>query len=418
MKTQAVRLHGAMDVRYGEFDLPEIKDNEVLLHVVCDTVCMSTYKAVKQGSQHKRVPNDIDVNPIILGHEMCGEIAQVGKELTDKWSVGQKVVIHPALKLENGFDPGYSYRFIGGNSRYAVVPGFVLERGCMLPYNSDGFFSGSLVESLGCVLRGYKAMYHTDLATYKRHDGLKKGGKVAVLAGAGPMGIGAVELAIGYYGAKLVVVTDINGKRLKEASERCSPDEAKARGAELIYLDTSGIKDTASELIKLSDGGFDDVIVMAPVPALFTMAEKICREDGCINMFAGPVQHDLPAEINIYRIHYDGIHTVGTTGSIPQDAKDVIDLIEKGSINTGTLISHILGLKALPHTIFDMSNQTGAKKVCYNDIDIPLVAIKDFAELGKTDPLYKELDEIVKRHGGLWCAEAEKYLLANAPELK
>ena len=231
------------------------------------------------------------------------------------------------------------------------------------------------------------------------------------------MGIAAIELAIGYSGAEQVVVTDINGERLKEASERCSVEKAKARGAELIYLNTADIADPTAELIKISEGGFDDVIIMAPVPALFTMAEKICREDGCINMFAGPVAHDLPAPINIYRLHYDGIHTVGTTGSIPADAKDVIGLIENGSINTGSLVSHILGLKALPQTIYDMVNQQGAKKVCYTDVDIPLVAIKDFAELGKTDPLYAALDRIVNKNGGLWCAEAEKYLLEHAPKL-
>lgn len=417
MKTQAVRLHGEMDVRFGEFELPEIKEDEVLLHVICDTVCMSTYKAVKQGSKHKRVPNDIEKNPIILGHEMCCEIAQVGGALKDKWQVGQKVVIHPALKLANGFDPGYSYTYIGGNSRYAVVPNFVLERGCMLPFNSDGYFSGSLVESLGCDLRGYKAMYHTDSETYERRGGIKKGGKVAILAGAGPMGIGAVELAIGYYGVKQIVVSDINGERLNEAAQRCSVEKAKARGTELIYLDTSKLSDATAELIKISDGGFDDVVIMAPVPALFTMAGDICREDGCINMFAGPVAHDLAAPINIYRIHYDGIHIVGTTGSIPEDAKDVIRLIEDGSVNTGALISHIVGLKALPQTIFDMVNHSGAKKVCYNDIDIPLIAIKDLDELGKTNPLYKKLGEIVREHGGVWCAEAERYLLKNAPKL-
>ena len=56
MKTKAVRLHGEMDIRLEEFDLPELGKGEVLIKVVSDSVCASTYKAVKQGSKHKRVP--------------------------------------------------------------------------------------------------------------------------------------------------------------------------------------------------------------------------------------------------------------------------------------------------------------------------------------------------------------------------
>ena len=58
------------------------------------------------------------------------------------------------------------------------------------------FFEGSLVEALGCILRGFKGFYHTDYTNYHRTDGAKKGGRIAILGGAGPMGIGAVELAI------------------------------------------------------------------------------------------------------------------------------------------------------------------------------------------------------------------------------
>ena len=64
-----------------------------------------------------------------------------------------------------------------------------------------------------------------------------------------------------------------------------------------------------------------------------------------------------------------------------------------------------------------MEKPNGAKKVCYTDLDLPLIAIDDLAELGKDNELYAALAEIVKKNGGLWCAEAEKYLLANAPRI-
>ena len=122
MLTKAVRLYGANDIRLEQFELPEITDNEVLMEVVTDTLCTSTYKAVKQGSKHKRVPLDVDKNPVIIGHEMCGVIRKVGSALKGKFKVGSKAVIQPALKLESGYDPGYSYKYIGGNATYVVVP--------------------------------------------------------------------------------------------------------------------------------------------------------------------------------------------------------------------------------------------------------------------------------------------------------
>jgi len=417
MKTTAVRMYGAMDLRLEEFELPEITADEVLLRVVTDTLCASTYKAVKQGTAHKRVPENIAEEPVIIGHEMCGEIVEVGDNLKDDWKVGQRIVIQPALKLPSGYDPGYSYPYIGGNSTYVVVPKIVLEKECMVPYAGDSFFKGSLVESLGCVLRGYKGLYHTDYTNYHRTDGAKKGGRIAILGGAGPMGIGAVELAIGYAGVSQVVVTDLNQERLDYAARKSSPADAAKRGCELIYLNTSEMEDVEEELIRISDGGFDDVFVMVPVPALFTMAEKICREDGCVNFFAGPPIHEMQGSMNLYRVHYDGIHIVGTAGSIPEDTIDTIRLIEDNVINPGGMVSHILGLKDVIETLYEMERPSGAKKVCYPALDIPLIAIDDLAELGKEDKLCQALAEIVERNGGNWCKEAEEYLLANAPRI-
>lgn len=417
MKTKAIRLYGVNDIRLEEFELPEITADEVLIRVVSDSVCASTYKAIKQGPAHKRVPNDVADNPVIIGHEMCGEIIAVGENAKGAWKPGQKVVVQPALKLPSGYDPGYSYPFIGGNTQYAVVPKVVLERGCLLSYEGDSYFAGSLAEALGCCIRGYKGLYHTDYTNYVRTDGAKKGGRIAILGGAGPMGIGCVELAMGYAGVSQVVVTDLNQDRLDYAARMCSPAEAAAKGVDLQFINTSTMDDPAASLRQISDGGFDDVFVMVPVPELFSMSEQICREDGCINFFAGPPVHNMPGSLNLYRVHYDGIHVVGTAGSIPEDMVDILHLIQEKKINAGALVSHILGMRAAPETLFAMEKPNGAKKVCYNELDIPLIAIADLEDLGKNDPMYAQLAIIVKNNGGLWCAEAERYLLAHAPRL-
>jgi threonine dehydrogenase-like Zn-dependent dehydrogenase len=293
----------------------------------------------------------------------------------------------------------------------------VIERGCLVPYNADSYFKGSLVEAIGCVLRGYKGFYHTDYTDYTRTDGAKRGGKLAILGGAGPMGIAAIELAKGYAGSSMVVVTDISEQRLCAAAEKCTVEDAARHGCELIYLNTAEISDTVKALRELSDGGFDDVFVMVPVPELFEMAERICREDGCINFFAGPAVKEMTGSVNLYRIHYDGIHVVGTAGSIPADTRDTIALIEAGEINPGVLVSHVMGIGAYVDATLAFERPTGCKKLCYTGIDVPCFAIDDLDKLGKNDEMYRTLADIVRKNGGLWCAEAEKYLLANAPKI-
>lgn len=416
METRAVRLYGANDLRVEDFELPEVGDGEVLIKVESDSLCASTYKAVIQGEKHKRVPETVSEKPIIIGHEMCGTVLKAGKNVADKWKEGMGIVIQPALKLDSGYDPGYSYQWCGGNSVYAVVPEIVLERNCLISYSGDSFYKGSLVESIGCVLRAFKGMYHTDYTNYVRTDGAKRGGKLAILGGAGPMGLASVELAINYAGCKQVVVTDLNQERLDYAASMYSPEYAKEKGVDLRYVNTSGIEDTVSYLREISDGGFDDAFVMVPVPALLTMAEEILAEDGCINFFAGPPVHNLQGSLNLYRIHYDGIHLVGTAGSIPEDTVDVIKLIEDGTIDPSGMVSHIMGINAVPENIFAMSTPNGAKKMCYNNIDIPCIEIAKIREY--EGELYQVLADIVEKNGGKWSAEAEKYLLANAPKIK
>ena len=90
-KTKAVRLYGKNDLRLEEFDLPEPKEDEILAHIISDSICMSSYKAAIQGGDHKRVPKDIAVNPIIIGHEFCGEIVAVGAKWRHRFQPGNHV---------------------------------------------------------------------------------------------------------------------------------------------------------------------------------------------------------------------------------------------------------------------------------------------------------------------------------------
>ena len=141
MNTTAVRLYGKEDLRLETFKLPEIKDDEILAKIVSDSICMSSYKAAVQGADHKRVPNDISKNPIIVGHEFCGELLEVGKKWENKFKPGQRFSIQPALNYKGSLDaPGYSFQHIGGSATHVIIPNEVMEMDCLLPYEGDSFF--------------------------------------------------------------------------------------------------------------------------------------------------------------------------------------------------------------------------------------------------------------------------------------
>jgi threonine dehydrogenase-like Zn-dependent dehydrogenase len=416
LKTKAVRLYGTNDLRLEEFELPQVQEDELLLRIVSDSLCASTYKAVIQGSTHKRVPDNLNERPVVIGHEMCGNIIEVGDNLKGIWKEGQKVVVQPDLKLPGKpWSIGYSYPNIGGCMTYAIVPKEVLDRECLIPYNGDGYFKGSLAEPLACVLRGYKGMYHID------HDlnfvpGIKKNSRLAILGGAGPMGLGAIDYALNYENASLIVVTDLNAKRLKKAEMAFPVETAKKKGTQLVYQNVSGIDDQAA-FFKEKFGRFDDVFIMVPSSELANIGEHILDKDGCLNMFAGPVSHELVGETNLYRVHYDSIHILGTAGSTTEDMKDALEFAGRKVINPAVMVSHILGLDSAAGAIQAMNKNDGLKKICYPSIWLPLTAIEDFEGLGKQNSMFRVLDQIVKEHEGLWCTEAEEYLLEHAPAI-
>ena len=145
MKTKAVRLYGKNDLRLEEFELPQIKDDEILAHIISDSICMSSYKASIQGPDHKRVPDDVAENPIIIGHEFCGEIVKVGKKWENDFKPGERFAIQPAHNYKGSLRaPGYSYTNCGGGATYVIIPPETMECGCLLRYRGDAFFYGSL----------------------------------------------------------------------------------------------------------------------------------------------------------------------------------------------------------------------------------------------------------------------------------
>lgn len=420
MKTKCVRLHGKMDLRLEEIELPVIKEDEVLAKVVSDSLCMSSYKAAKQGADHKRVPNDVAEHPTIVGHEFCGTIVEVGDKWKHKFKPGQGFAIQPAHNYHGSLDaPGYSYQYCGGDSQYVIIPRETLEMDCLLPYNGDAYFYGSLSEPMSCIVGAFHASYHTTPGKYVHDMGIVEGGCMAILAGAGPMGMGAIDYAIhNSRKPKLLIVTDIDDGRLNRAASLLTVEDAAKNGVELKYINTAKMENADEELLKLTGGqGFQDIFVFAPVKPVVEQADKLLAQDGCLNFFAGPTDPNFSAMFNFYNVHYKATHVVGTSGGNTDDIRESLEMMTKGLINPAAMISHVGGLTSAAETTLNLGNIRAGKMLVYVDIDMPMTPIAEFEEKGKTDPMFAELDKIVKRNNGLWCAEAEKYLLAHAKKL-
>lgn len=416
MKTKAVRMYGTRDLRLEEFELPEIKDDEILVKVMSDSICMSTYKLVEQGKKHKRAPQNIDTNPIIIGHEFAGVIVKVGAKWQDQFKPGQKFAQQPALNYKGSLaSPGYSYEYFGGACTYCVIPHEVMELGCLMNYDGDSFFEASLGEPMSCIIGGYHANYHTNKRNYEHTMGTREGGNILIMGGCGPMGLGAVSYGIQFENRpKRIVVTDVSEDRIARAKEMITPEQTAENGVELLYVNTAAMKDPIEELMAITEGhGYDDVFVYVPIKQVAEMGDKLLAFDGCMNFFAGPTDNQFKAEINLYNAHYTSTHILGTTGGNNDDLIEANRLAAAGKIEPAVMVTHVGGINSIAEATLNLPNIPGGKKLTYTQFDMPLTAIDDFEELGKTDPLFAKLNEVCKRNRGMWCAEAEKILFEH-----
>ena len=420
MKTRALRLYGKNDLRLETFDLPPIADDEILADVVSDSICMSSHKATIQGAEHKRVPNDVADHPVIIGHEFCGTILEVGARWRSRFKPGQRYSIQPAMNYPGREmeAPGYSFAYTGGNATKIIICREILEMDCLLPYEGKAFFSASLSEPVSCIIGAFNTNYHFKQGDYTHKSGIVGGGQMAILAGAGPMGLGAIDYALhGPRQPGRLIVTDIDQARLDRAAAVFRPADAARKGVDLRYVNT-GRGDAVADLLAITEGkGFDDVFVFAPVKPIVEQASRILGFNGCLNFFAGPSHKDFTAAINFYDVHYAGHHVVGSSGGNTDDMREALTLMSKGALNPAVMITHVGGLDSAADAILRLPQIPGGKKLIYNPIAMPLVALDDLATLGASNPLFAELAGLVSKHNGLWSAEAEACLLAKAPAI-
>ena len=420
MKSTGARLYGAMDIRVETFDLPEIGENEILARVHADSLCMSTLKAAKLGAKHKRVPDNVAEAPILLGHELAGELVEVGSAWKDKYSPGERFTIQPAINYRGSMDsPGYSYQHCGGDATYIILPPELMEMDCLLTHTVPDHFRAALAEPYSCVIGASRSLFRTDRRSHVHYMGIRAGGSMAILGGGGPMGVAAIDYALsGPQRPARLVVTDLDQRRLDRAQKIFQPVAAE-RGIQLFFLNPENSDEPQRELRRLSGGdGYDDILVMVPVGALLEQADRLLAFNGCMNFFAGPTDTGFEAKVNYYGVHYLEHHIIGTTGGTVEDEKEALELLERGLTRPEALVTHVGGLDVVPETTMSLDKLPGGKKLIYPGLRLPLFALEELPGLAAEDSWYEPLRAMVESNDGLWSGEAEAWLLRNTPAIE
>ena len=438
MNTLALRLHGAGDIRLEKFDLEPVGDDAVIVEIVTNSICMSDWKAVTLGSRHKRVPKDIATNPVMVGHEVCGIVREVGGRWRGRYVPGQRVSVQPSFNIPGREleTMGYAWPTMGGETTAIRMPSIVLEQGCLLPCEGDApFFACSLAEPVSCIVSALRTSYHNAFNSHVHRMGVEPGGTMLLMAGCGAMGLAAIDIACHWPEARprRLVVTDIDETRLARAAAvfglpapSVGRSSGMVNGVELHFVNTRGLDDPVAALKAVNvdagtrhdnptatGGGYDDVLLFAAVPALIEQSSALMGFGGCLNFFAGPTDQNLTAPFNFYNVHYMGHHCVGSSGGDVKDMADSLDWISSGILHPEVMVTHVGGLDSAAEATLSLHSTPGGKRLVYTHLSLPMTPIADFARLGEKDPLFADLAAACAAHRGLWNGDAEKILLSR-----
>jgi len=325
------------DVRIEEMPKPKIGPDELLVKAIACGICGSD---VMEWYRIKKAPR-------VLGHEMTGKIVEVGNNVKN-FKVGDRVFVshhvpcnecrhcldgnHTVCKTlhTTNFDPG-------GFSEYVRVPKINVELGTFLLPDEISFEDGTMIEPLGCVLRG------------QRKANIKKGNTVIVL-GSGISGILHIQMAR-FLGAKKIIATDINEYRL---------NIAKKFGADEVI---NAKEDVPARVKEINEGRLADRVIVCTgaIPAI-KQALKSVDKSGTILFFA-PTDPGIEIPLSFNEFWGSQIVLTSTYAAAPEDIKEAIELIKNRKINVHDMITHKLSLSEIAKGFKIVSDAKESMKV-------------------------------------------------------
>ncbi|MBI9043308.1 MAG: alcohol dehydrogenase catalytic domain-containing protein [Anaerolineaceae bacterium] len=325
---RAAVFHGMNDLRIEEVPIPGISPDEILIKVLNANICGTDLRILYKG--HRLYPEGTVRIP---GHEVAGEIAKVGENVS-KYKVGDRVFIAPnmgdgdsreTISGNNNLDPNFQAVGInidGAFAEFMLVPAQAIRQGNVMLLSEDADpATAAMIEPLACVLRGQNAV---NLKT----------GDIVVVMGAGPMGILHMLLAKTRGAAKVVISEPIENRR-KQALEL---------GADFVV---DPINEDLGEMVRgISDGrGADVIIVAAPSKPAQQSALQIAAIGGRINLFGGLPKNDPTIQFDSNIVHYKELVVTGTTACSTYDCLQAADLVNAGLIKLDNLVTSRFPLK-------------------------------------------------------------------------
>lgn len=315
---QVAIYYNNRDVRLEEMPVPRIGRGEILVKVLASGICGSD---VMEWYRIKKAP-------LVLGHEITGEIADV-REGVEAYKVGQRVFVshhvpcntchyclngnHTACETlhTTNYDPG-------GFAQYIRIPQIIVDRGVFPLPDEISFEEGTFIEPLACVIRG------------QRLAGLKPGQTILII-GSGISGILHIALAK-TLGAGRIIATDISEYRLKMA-EKFGAD---------VTIDASN--DVPAKVKKVNENRLADlaIICTGALPA-FSQALKSVDRGGTVQFFA-PTEPGVNLSVPVNEFWRNGITLLPSYGAAPLDLTIAIELLRSRRINVKEMITHRLSL--------------------------------------------------------------------------
>ena len=325
----ALRFYAPEDLRLEDVPEPTCGTDEVKIRVKNCSTCGTDVKIRKNGHQNLAPPR-------IIGHEIAGEVVEVGSGVAGDWKPGDRVQVIAAVPCgkchecrkgwmavcQNQTSVGYQYD--GGFAEYMIVPREVLAVDGMnrIP-DGVGFAEASAAEPFACAINAQEQL------------GIEPGDDV-VIFGAGPIGCLHVRIARGVHGAGRIILVDINSERLKMSADAVQPD---------VVINASEVN-IVEEILKLTDGrGADVVITATPANITQEQAVSMAARNGRISFFGGLPKTNPTITLDSNLVHYRQLHIHGANGSAPEHNRRALDYIASGEVPVADLITRRIRLR-------------------------------------------------------------------------
>lgn len=340
---RAAVFHEPGRIEVTDVPIPALEPGDVLMRVRAASICGTDLRIMKHG--HFKIPAG---TPRVLGHEVAGEIAQVGDGVSD-YRVGDRVSITPnvgcghcemCVQGLNQLCPTYDAFGItldGGFEEYMRVPSWAIARGNLVPLpDAVPFDKAALMEPAACCLHGQRKI---DVGP----------GDDVLIIGAGPIGC-LHTLIAKRRGARRVIVANRRQSRL---------DIAATMGADVLVNVTD--TDLHEEIMRLTEGrGVDVVITCVSNPEVIASATDLLARLGRLNVFSGLGDAARPA-IDVNALHYRELVMTGTTGASNKDYRDVLDLLGGDDVDLSPIISQRFSVEDIQAALDHAASGAGMK---------------------------------------------------------